>query len=385
MKTDSKSVMFGLTVSLKNWDRGFGFQKTTLAKPVIDESKQKDDSDMVIVKTHLAGVCGTDRGIWQRQVFGDLIKNSLKKEGKDKRTIGHELYGEVVAAGSKTDLKIGQMVAAESHATCGSCYQCLRGERHVCTNEKIMGISFDGCFAQFVKLPAQVLWPTNPETIRAQVAVLQEPFGNAVHATTKLYVRNQRIAILGCGPIGLMSILIAQAYGARQIIAVDPLESNRRLAKKFGANQTLATQTKSNQGYDGQLVKEIERLTDGVGADIALEMAGYQISVNNAIRAVRRGGNVILFGLKAGDSVIKNFDQMIVRGVTLHSIIGRQLFKNWHISQALLEDRANGIQDHLWNGLLKKGKGTIVPFDTFEPKQFETHLTSQPKILLKFV
>src|SRR5690606_18337085 len=117
--------------------------------------------------------------------------------GKQTRVIGHEVFGEIVEMGAtvaeKYGYTVGQLVAAESHAVCNTCYQCLLGEKHVCTNEKIMGISMDGCFAEYVKLPAQILWPTDVTKIREEIAAVQEPFGNAVHAATKVDVAGQRV------------------------------------------------------------------------------------------------------------------------------------------------------------------------------------------------
>ena len=169
---------------------------------------------------------------------------------------------------------VGQTVAAESHLTCGKCYQCQRGEKHVCTNEIIMGITIDGCFAEYIKLPAGVLWPTDTSLIRPEIACMQEPFGNGVHAATKVNLRDKTVAILGCGPIGLFTVLIARAYGAKMIIAVDPLEKNRNLAKQFGADETLSTEASKDELFDAKLVDQIKELTGGIGVDAALEMAG---------------------------------------------------------------------------------------------------------------
>ncbi len=385
------NTMQALTVRpAEDWQQRTGFIKREIPCPTLDEKKNPADSEWVIIKPHFAGVCGSDRGIWFRQTFGEIMKESLAREGKDTRAIGHEMYGEIVEIGSqvaeKFGLTVGQMVSAESHVTCGHCYQCLRGEKHVCTNETIMGISIDGTFAEYLKLPAHVVWPTNPELIRPEIACMQEPFGNGVHAATKVNLRDKTVAILGCGPIGLFTVLIAQAYGAKKIIAVDPNQENRQLAEKFGAHDSLTVEKVkgTDQLFDAQLVGQIKELTGGIGVDVVLEMAGFHDSVNNAVQAVRRGGDVILFGLKSGPATIADFDRMIVRGVTLHCIIGREIFKTWHTTRALLEDKSNGIQDHLWHDLLKEGKGTVAKFADYDPKRFEAQMLEHPKIIVKF-
>ena len=101
--------------------------------------------------------------------FKGLIYDSLNEEGKHARVVGHELLGEVAEVGSAVSKRYGynpgDIVAAESHITCGRCRQCKRGDRHVCDEEKIIGFSRDGCFAEYIKLPASVLWRTNKDKI----------------------------------------------------------------------------------------------------------------------------------------------------------------------------------------------------------------------------
>ena len=91
-----------------------------------------------------------------------------------------------------------------------------------------------------------------------------------------------------------------------------------------------------------------------------------------------------LFGIKDGDMVIPNLSRMIVvRGLTLHGIIGRQIFKTWQIAQRILNDKTNGVADAIWNVILKSGKGTILNFKDFTPEGFEKAMSENPKILFK--
>ena len=103
-------------------------------------------------------------------------------------------------------LRPGDIVSAESHIVDDTCYQCRVGDKHVCATAQIIGISLDGCFSELVKLPAKTLWPTDLRKIRPEVAALQEPFGNAVHACTKVNLRGQSVAIIGLGTIGLFAV-----------------------------------------------------------------------------------------------------------------------------------------------------------------------------------
>ncbi len=145
--------MWALTYSPAKdpWETTKGFFKRRVPAPVLDEQKDPRDTSMAIVKVKLAGVCGSDRGIWFRHALRDLIQDSLQQELKEERIIGHEFLGEVAAIGTDASQKFnihpGDLVSAESHIICGRCYQCRTGDTHVCVNTRIIGISADGCFA----------------------------------------------------------------------------------------------------------------------------------------------------------------------------------------------------------------------------------------------
>ncbi|MCI0451490.1 MAG: alcohol dehydrogenase catalytic domain-containing protein, partial [Candidatus Latescibacteria bacterium] len=125
------------------WDKTRGFRREKVAKPQLDP-KDPLDASAVILKVKFTGFCGSDAGIWFRSSFKNMIHDSLKAEGKTTRVIGHEVFAEVAEVGAVAaahyGLKKGELVAAESHIVCGRCHQCLIGQRHVCTDERIIGI-----------------------------------------------------------------------------------------------------------------------------------------------------------------------------------------------------------------------------------------------------
>jgi threonine 3-dehydrogenase len=373
------------------WEQTKGLRPEQVERARIDIAKDYRDASMVLVKPKLAGFCGSDRGIWYRRAFHDMIFNSLDNEKRDVRVIGHELLGEIVEVGPEAarefGYKPGDIVSTESHIACGVCYQCRMGDTNVCITDRIIGISTDGCFAEYLKLPGHSLWPTDTKKIRPEVGALQEPFGNAVYACTKVNLRGKTVAIIGCGTIGLFAIAIAKALGARKVIGVEPLENNRRMAKAMGAD-ALVVPGKADQisyVHDETITCEIHDLTEErVGVDVALEMSGSNAALNTAISAVRRGGHVILFGLKSGDAVIEDFDRVIVDGISLHAVVGRRIFETWHITRNLLESRDPNIHDLIWTVMLNRGDGTIVKFSEFERDQFEKKINTQPKVLLRF-
>lgn len=374
-----------------DWATTKGFRKEQVPRPRLDEARDPEDTSCVIVKVLYAGVCGSDRSFWHRQSFREMVLGSLRAEGKTWRVTGHEMVGEVVEIGSYARSHYGyapgDVVAAESHIICGRCYQCRMGDTHVCSDDRIIGFSRDGCFAEFIKLPARVLWPTDPKRIRLEVAAIQEPFGNAVHACTKVDMRGRTVAVLGCGPIGLFTILIARNLGAARVLGVEPDPRRREIARQLGADEVFAPRPAAGAPQwsgDREVTDAIRKATGGVGADIAVEMAGYNSSVNTAIQSTRRGGDVVLFGLKSGDFTLQNFDRMIVNGIALHSVIGRQIFKTWFVTKGLLEDRTNGIQTKIFELILGSARESLVEAAAFEPARFEKTMEAHPKILLRF-
>ena len=373
------------------WETTRGLWKREVERPEVDEARDPGDAERVLVKVSYAGFCGSDRGIWFRRAFGEMIRSSLAREKRTTRIVGHELLGEVVAMGSAaknlTRVEVGDVVTTESHLICGRCYQCRTGDTNVCADDKIIGISADGCFAEWAKLPAKTLWPVDTSKIRPEVAAIQEPFGNAVHCAQKVDLRGKRIAILGCGTIGLFLAAIARGMGAKSIVGVEPYEPNAKLARKLGVDLVLTPgQAPGDRSYahDEALVRNVRELTDNVGVDVAFEMAGPNQSVNNAIAVTRRGGHVILFGLKSGDFTVENFERVIVNGITMHGVVGRRIFETWEITRRLLESREAGVQEQVWNVILNHGDGTIIDFATFDREHFEAALQAHTKVVLKF-
>src|SRR3989344_1697611 len=385
---EKEKTINALTFDAKEdgWETSQGFIMRQVPMPVLDEKKNPEDSLCIIVKINYAGVCGSDRGIWHRRSFKELMHQSLIKQGKTARILGHEFLGKIITQGSMVNplyqLAAGNLVSGDSHVTCGNCYQCKIGQNNVCLNEKILGISTDGIFAEFVKIPAKNIWPVDIKKIRPEIAAMLDPFGNAVHAVSKVDVRGQVVAVFGAGPIGLFSILLLSHFGASNIIAVDVNEKNLAMAKELGAHEVIHIKN-ANLVADIEAVKKIRELTKGRGVDVAMEMAGPNSSVNNCLESTRRGGQVILFGLKDGDFVIPNFSRYIVKGLSIHGVIGRRIFETWQVAQSVLGDTQNGMQEKIWDVVLKQGKGTVINFTDFKKDSFEKAMNENPKVIFK--
>ena len=269
----------------------------------------------VLIRVAATSLCGTDYHIyrWDEWAQGRI---------HPPRIIGHEMCGEVVALGADiTSVAIGDYVAAESHLTCGFCFQCRTGNAHVCRNYRILGVDLDGSYAEYVRLPERALWKTSRD-IPPELACLQEPLGNAVHAALAEDITGQSVLITGCGPTGLFATAVARTAGAALLIATDISDYRLGLAKQLGADHVVKA------GSDEANV--IERLTDGQGVDVVLEMSGNPTAIHTAFRFVKNGGRVTLFGIPEARVSFDMTNEIIFKGIRVFGITGRKLFQTWY-------------------------------------------------------
>ncbi len=269
----------------------------------------------VVVRVKATSLCGTDHHIYR---WDEWAQSRIHPP----RIIGHELCGEVIEAGpGVTAVAVGDYVAAESHNTCGLCFQCRTGNAHVCKNYRILGIDEDGSYAEYVRLPERVLWKTARD-IPPELACVQEPLGNAVHAALVEDITGQSVLITGCGPTGLFAVAVARTAGAGTIIASDISDYRLGLAKQLGADHTL------NPNRDDMDV--IGRVTGGEGVDAALEMSGSPSAIHVCFRNVKNGGRVTLFGIPEGQVSFDMTNEIIFKGIRVYGVTGRRLFQTWY-------------------------------------------------------
>ncbi len=307
----------------------------------------------VLVRVRAASLCGTDAHIynWDGSVRDMILATTdgLRRP----RIIGHEFCGDVVEVGrdvrgvgenASEPIRPGDLVSAESHIVCGECYQCRRGQFHVCTRERIIGVHRDGGFAEYIAIPASCAWKNDPSVVPVEVACIEEPFGNAVHAATEYDPGGQCVVILGVGPIGLFSIIVAAAFGAERIVAVDTTTFRLDLASRVGAHTALLS-VPAPPGDAVARARERERIValihDAAAPyepDLVFEMSGHPDGIDTALRVVRRGGKVILFGLPKESAVTfeRYAEDVIFGGVTLKGIIGRKIYDTWKRTRDLV-------------------------------------------------
>jgi threonine 3-dehydrogenase len=287
----------------------------------------------VLLKIEAASICGTDLHIlrWDPWASGRITNLPM--------TFGHEVAGTVVALGPETHhLSPGAFVSAEGHVFCGFCPPCRSGRQHICERLRILGVDFDGGFADYVVIPERNAWKVDPR-IPAEVASIHDPFGNAVHtvfvADGGAEVATAAVAVIGCGPIGLFAVGIARAVGARLIVAIEPNDYRKDLATKMGADVVV-------DPTEEDALEAVRTATDGHGVEVVLEMSGVASAIDQGTRMLAPGGRMSLLGLPAGPVALDLTDQVIFKEARLYGVTGRELFRTWQQMTALL---ATGLVD----------------------------------------
>lgn len=279
-------------------------------------------SGQVLVAVTHAGICGTDRHVYE----WDRWSRSRVSLGI---TLGHELCGKVIAVGPNVQqAKIGQRVSAEGHIGCGKCPNCRTGEAHICQRVDILGIDRDGCFAQFVALPEENLWPVHPE-ISDPVAAIFDPLGNAVHTVMAANVSSRSVLITGVGIIGLMAVTVARAAGASQIVVTDTNPQRLELAQALGADQAF-------RADDPQWLQQVSHCSHGKGPEVLLEMSGHPQAIRDGFRALANGGTAALLGLPKEPVLFDLPNDIIFKGAKVLGINGRRMFETWYQMERFL-------------------------------------------------
>lgn len=277
----------------------------------------------VLVRVRAASICGTDLHIYDWDPWSaSRIRPPM--------TFGHEFCGIVEKVGEEvTSVRPGDFVSAEMHVNCGHCRSCRSGQPHVCQNLKIIGLDEDGCFAEFVRIPARNIWKIDP-AIPEHYAAILDPLGNAVHTVLAGEIAGQNVAVTGAGPIGLMAIAVARACDCSLIFATEVHPHRRELAKKMGADYAL-------DPSEGDVVARVREATDG-GVDVLLEMSGHPAAIRQGFQMLRPGGRASLLGIPSQPVTLDLVNDVIFKGATVQGIFGRRMFETWVQMTDLLKD-----------------------------------------------
>lgn len=275
----------------------------------------------VLIKVTHAGICGTDRHIYEWDTWSqDRVKVGI--------TTGHEFVGKVIQIGDAVDrVEIGQRVSGEGHIGCGKCEMCRTGNGHICESVVILGIDCNGCFAPYVAVPEENCWPVS-EGISDEIAAVFDPLGNAVHTVMSAGVSGKSVLITGVGIIGLMAVTVAKAAGAGKIFVTDMDERRLKLAEQLGADRAF----KATDDWTTEILK----LTRGHGPHVMLEMSGNPDAIRDGFSVLRSGGTAAMLGIPSNEITLDLAKLIIFKGTTVLGINGRRMFETWYQMENLL-------------------------------------------------
>lgn len=263
----------------------------------------------ILLRVKAVGICGSDLHMYEDGRIGNIVYETPL-------VLGHEFMGEVVAVGDNAKdglqkpIQVGQRVAVDPACPCYHCELCEQGHPNLCPHHTFFGVyPTDGAFQEYMVVPGRNCFPIS-ERISDGAGTLLETLGIAIHASDlgKLKVANS-VAVIGCGPVGLLIIQMAKLAGAAPIFAVDKFDWRVEKACQYGATAWRVDETDS--------VRRLMDETDGRGVDVVFEAAWADSSVQMAADMVRPGGRLVLVGIPGDDRLTVQHSTVRRKGLTI--------------------------------------------------------------------
>jgi threonine 3-dehydrogenase len=295
--------------------RGPGLTLTKVKRPTVGHND-------VMIRIRKTAICGTDIHIWK---WDEWAQKTIPVP----MHVGHEYVGEIVEIGQEVrGFAVGDRVSGEGHITCGHCRNCRAGRRHLCRNTTGVGVNREGCFADFLVIPAFNAFKI-PDGISDDLAAIFDPYGNATHTALSFNLVGEDVLITGAGPIGIMAAAIARHVGARNVVITDVNEYRLALAAKMGATRTVNVSQIT-------LTDVMEELGMVEGFDVGMEMSGVPSAFQSLLENMNHGGKVALLGIPPSHTVI-DWNQVIFKGLEIKGVYGREMFETWYKMVAMLQ------------------------------------------------
>lgn len=292
-----------------------GIWMTQVEKPVMGHND-------LLIKIRKTAICGTDIHIYNWDEWS-------QKTIPVPMVVGHEYVGEVVDMGQEVrGFNIGDRVSGEGHITCGHCRNCRGGRTHLCRNTIGVGVNREGCFAEYLVIPAFNAFKI-PHDISDDLAAIFDPFGNAVHTALSFDLVGEDVLITGAGPIGIMAAAVCRHVGARHVVITDVNPYRLELAEKMGATRAVDVSKQS--------IKDVmHELGMSEGFDVGLEMSGVPSAFHTMLDTMNHGGKIAMLGIP-GDNMAIDWSQVIFKGLTIKGIYGREMFETWYKMASLIQ------------------------------------------------
>lgn len=246
--------------------------------------------DEVLCRTLAVGICGSDIHYWRDGKVGTFIL------GNEPFVLGHETAAEIVRCGKNVlHLKPGDRVAVEPTVSCGDCDYCLNDQYNLCPQITCHATPpIDGTLQHYFIHTAKYCFKV-PEKLTNDECAMMEPLAVAVHACQRVNItKKSNILITGAGPIGLLILQVAKAYGANRVVITDINEERLNFAKELGADETILIQRENSEEKNVQIIRD---RFNQIGSDIAFECSGVGVNFRLIIFASKPGGTCMFVGM----------------------------------------------------------------------------------------
>lgn len=276
--------------------------------------KPEINKEELLVKVLSASICGTDLRIFHG--------NHRMYTPGTIRIPGHEVVGDIVAIGSEvTGYSEGQRVFIAPNTGCGHCKQCISGNNNLCANYDAVGVTMDGGFAEYMRVPANSIRQGNVIEVSKQVdtavAALMEPFACVLRGQNALGIKpGEVVLVIGAGPIGVMHTKLAKARGAGVVVVSEPIPSRAEQVSRMGADLVI-------NPSEQNLRNELDKITGGRGADVIIVAAPVHSAQESALDLAAIGGRINFFGGLPKDRPTINLDsnqvhykELVITGTT---------------------------------------------------------------------
>jgi 2-desacetyl-2-hydroxyethyl bacteriochlorophyllide A dehydrogenase len=222
-------------------------------------------------------------------------------------TLGHEVAGVVDQVGPQvSNVQVGDRVCLHYMVTCGDCVYCSMGSEQFCTSGQMLGYHRDGGYAEYIVLPARSAFPLPDEIPFEQGAIMMCSSATSFHALRKGRVKaGEVVAVFGVGGLGMSALQLARAFGALDVYAVDINPRKLDMAEGFGAIPINAAETDP--------VAEIKRLSGGRGVDVALELIGLPLTMQQAVESLAKFGRAVMVGVTQKTIEVAPYRDLVLR------------------------------------------------------------------------
>jgi L-iditol 2-dehydrogenase len=251
----------------------------------------------VLVRITNSGLCGTDLKIYTGAI-----------PAKYPLIMGHEMIGELVDGEPPAGIRRGDRVIIDPVLACGTCFHCKIGQTNLCPGGGLIGRETNGGFAEYAAFPSSQVFRL-PDSIDSRTAPLIQVATTCLHAQRMTSFEGQSVAVIGLGVSGQLHVQLAKARGAATVIGISRSAFKNDLAKQLGADLTILAGSSA--------IQKVLDATDGRGPDIVIECTGVMTALADAIRIVRFGGRIILFGIMSAKEGALPFYDLYFKELTL--------------------------------------------------------------------